>query len=148
MASSKKAGGAKGSAASKKVMGAKKSTGARKPAATTKSAAAVKKAGAKKVGGASKTAGVRATAGKAAAAAPVSFAKQIVPLFRTMDVQCMRSRGVFLINYDYMKDPDNANMVLSMLQPDAEPRMPYGGPYWTDASIQLFQDWINGGLQP
>ena len=49
---------------------------------------------------------------------------------------------MFLKNYDYMKVPDNANLALSMLQPDAIPRMPYGGPYWTAANIQLLQDWI------
>lgn len=132
MASSKKAGGAKKSA------GSKKSTGTKKAAGPTKKAA-----GAKGAVGAKKKASV-----KAAPAVAVSFAKQIVPLFRTIDVQCMRSRGVFLINYDYMKDPDNANMVLDMVSPDGDPRMPFGGPYWTDASIQLFQDWIKGGLQP
>lgn len=137
MASSKKAGGTKKPAGTKNAGGAKKATGAKKAAATAKKAT-----GAKKALGTKKAASVKA------APAAVSFAKQIVPLFRTMDVQCMRSRGVFLINYDYMKDPDNANMVLSMVSPDGDPRMPYGGPYWTDASIQLFQNWINGGLQP
>jgi len=78
----------------------------------------------------------------------ISFAGDIVPLFRPMDIECMRSRGVFLINYDYMKDPGNAQDVLDMLQPDANPRMPYGGPYWSQESLGLFQKWIGQGRQP
>lgn len=79
---------------------------------------------------------------------PVSFANDIVPLFRPMDVECMKARGVFLIAYDYMKQPGNANDVLAMLKPDADPRMPYGGPYWSDDAIALFQAWIDDGFQP
>jgi hypothetical protein len=78
----------------------------------------------------------------------VSFARDITPLFRPMDVECMRSRGVFLINYDYMKDSGNAQDVLDMLQPSADPRMPYGGPYWSQDSLDLFQKWIDQGRQP
>jgi hypothetical protein len=137
MASSKKAGETKKPAGSKQPTGSKKANGSKQAADAAKKAT-----GAKRATAAKKTASVKA------APASISFARQIVPLFRTIDVQCMRSRGVFLINYDYMKDPDNANMVLDMVSPDGEPRMPYGGPYWTDASIKLFQDWINGGLQP
>jgi|ERR1041384_2273415 hypothetical protein len=128
--------------------------------ASSKNRSGSKKSGSKKAAGAAKLAAAKKTVAgeapaggakisrKASPAPPVSFAAQIAPMFRTMDVQCMRSRGVFLKNYNYMKDPDNANMVLSMLQPDADPRMPFGGPYWTDENIALFQKWINDGLKP
>lgn len=76
----------------------------------------------------------------------VSFEKDIKPLFRPMDVECMRSMGVFLLDYEYMKS--SADYVLSKLKPDANPRMPYGGPYWSDAALELFQKWIDDGLQP
>ena len=78
----------------------------------------------------------------------VSFESDIKPLFRPMDIECMRSRGVFLINYDYMKDPVNAQDVLDMLQPTGSPRMPFGGPYWSQDSLDLFQKWIDQGRQP
>jgi hypothetical protein len=137
MASSKKQAGSKAKAGVRKSTGTKKATSSQQPA-DTKNAAGAKKAAAKKA-----TENVLTL---------VSFAKQIAPLFRTIDVQCMRARGVFLKNYDYMKDGDqegdNAKAVLEMLKPDADPRMPYGGPYWTDANIQLLQDWINDGLPP
>lgn len=119
-------------------------------AGSKKAAGAKKAAGSKK--GSKKAAGSKKAKSVAGASAPVSFAKQIAPLFRTMDVQCMRGRGVFLTDYDYMKVPGNAEDVLQRLLPDASPtappRMPYGGPYWTDGSIQLFKNWIAGGYQP
>jgi hypothetical protein len=83
-----------------------------------------------------------------AANAVVSFENDIVPLFRPMDIQCMRARNVFLIDYAYMSVPANANLVLTFLKPTSPRRMPYGGPYWSDDSIQLLQSWIDGGFQP
>jgi hypothetical protein len=80
--------------------------------------------------------------------AAVSFERDIKPLFRPMDIECMRSRNVFLIDYDYMKDPGNAQDVLDMLKPTGYPRMPYGGPYWSQESLDLFQEWIDQGRQP
>jgi hypothetical protein len=78
----------------------------------------------------------------------VSFQNDIVPLFRPMDIQCMKARDIFLIDYDFMSQSANASLILGYLKGDSTPRMPYGGPYWSDAAIQLFQDWINGGFQP
>src|SRR6266850_7509359 len=118
MATVKKKAGSKATTGARKSTSAKKATGSKK-ATISKSAVATK----------------AATKTKLKAAPPVSFAKQIAPLFRTMDVQCMRARGVYLKDYEFMKVPDNANLVLDMLKPDAAPRMPYGGPYWTDANI-------------
>jgi hypothetical protein len=80
----------------------------------------------------------------------VSFERDIVELFRPMDIQCMRGRvpPVLLADYEYMKVLENAQLVLSYLKGDNEPRMPFGGPYWNDDALKLFQDWITGGLQP
>jgi hypothetical protein len=130
-------------ATSKKPAGGKKSAG-KKKAAKSKVAAKSKKA-----------AKSRVARGSIAAAAPVSFAAQIAPLFRAQDVQCMRGRNVFLINYEWMSAKNtsgqfaNANRVLDKLKPGAGPgRMPLGGPYWSAANLQLFSDWIAGGCQP
>ena len=87
---------------------------------------------------------------KAPAGGPViSFETDIVPLFRPMDIQCMRSRDVFLIDYTYMSTPGNASEVVGLLRGAVEstPRMPYGGPYWSEDSIELLQSWIDGGYQ-
>ena len=152
MATSKKTGGAK---TSKKTAGTKKAGGAR-PATGAKKAGA-KKAGAKKAGAKKAAAGkrpARALAAAGAAAIVISFANNIAPLFTAQDVQCMRGLGVLLINYEYMSKQvsgqfRNAQKVLQMLKPGALPdRMPMGGPYWSDANIQLFSDWIAANCPP
>jgi hypothetical protein len=84
-----------------------------------------------------------------------SFENNILPLFRPMDIQCMRGleppKGpVLLANYEYMSKKENgdfanAKNVLAFLKGDKNPRMPYGGPYWSNDNIQLFQDWIAAG---
>jgi len=76
-----------------------------------------------------------------------TYYQDILPLFTPLDIDCMRGRGVYLASYGYMKDEGNANEVLSMLQPDADPRMPYGGPYWSQDNLDLLQQWINTGRQ-
>jgi hypothetical protein len=85
------------------------------------------------------------------AAAEISFERDIVPLFRPMDIECMAglaSGGVFLVDYDFMSQKVNAQKVIDRLKMIGPNRMPLGGPYWSDASIQLLQDWINGGAKP
>ncbi|MDT4895674.1 MAG: hypothetical protein QOH25_751 [Acidobacteriota bacterium] len=123
--------------------------------ATSKKPAGGKKSTGKKKAAKPKAAKSKVARGSVAAAAPVSFAAQIAPLFRAQDVQCMRGRNVFLINYEWMSAKNttgqyaNANMVLGKLKPGAgQGRMPLGGPYWSDANLQLFSDWIAGGCQP
>jgi hypothetical protein len=80
----------------------------------------------------------------------VSFAANIRPLFRAIDISHMKSFGVGLDNYTYMSNPDNANSVLAALSPhDGEPpTMPPGGPYWNEAQLALFVQWQNDGYQP
>jgi hypothetical protein len=80
----------------------------------------------------------------------VSFAADIKPLFRAVDISHMKRFGVELDNYDYMSNPDNANSVLATVSPhDGEPpTMPPGGPYWSQAQLALFMQWQNDGYQP
>jgi hypothetical protein len=94
-----------------------------------------------------------------------SFENDILPLFRPMDIQCMRGlepdRGgpVLLADYTYMSAREDgvyahAQLILDYLKgtdaqgDEVSPRMPFGGPYWTDENIALFADWIAGGCQP
>ena len=61
----------------------------------------------------------------------VSFARDIRPLFRAVDVSHMKSHGIKLDDYTFMSDPDNADKVLETLSPhdgDDPPAMPPGGP--------------------
>jgi hypothetical protein len=89
--------------------------------------------------------------------AVVSFAAQIAPLFRNQDVFCMNPLAVRLKDYAYMSDgagdgtyADHANArhVYARLTGDETPRMPAGGPFWSQAQLQLFDDWMDGGFQP
>jgi len=82
---------------------------------------------------------------------PPTFYQDIVPLFRQMDVECMRNMGVLLVNYDYMSDPAgnsaytdhaNANGILDRLSGKNTPQMPLGGPYWSQDNLDLFQQWM------
>jgi hypothetical protein len=80
----------------------------------------------------------------------VSFAADIKPLFRAIDISHMRRFGVALDDYTYMSNPNHANSVLANLSPhDGEPpSMPPGGPYWTAAQVALFVQWQTDGYQP
>ena len=82
--------------------------------------------------------------------APVSFAVDIRPLFRAMDISHMKSAGVRLDDYDYMSNPANADSVLANLSPHngQPPSMPPGGPYWTEAQLALFERWQEEGYPP
>ena len=80
----------------------------------------------------------------------VSFARDIRPLFRDVDISHMKVHGVKLDDYTFMSDPDNANKVLEALSPHEgdPPSMPPRGPYWTADQLALFAQWQNEGYQP
>jgi len=80
----------------------------------------------------------------------VSFAADIKPLFRAVDVSHMKRAGVMLDDYTYMSSPDHANKVLATLSPrnGEPPAMPPGGPYWMPAQLALFAQWQKDGYQP
>ena len=80
----------------------------------------------------------------------VSFARDIRPLFRDVDISHMRSLDVKLDDYSYMSDPGNAKRVLATLSPHngEPPSMPPGGPYWTPSQLSLFVQWEKEGYQP
>jgi len=79
----------------------------------------------------------------------VSFANDIKPHFRPIDVQHMQDYGVPLDDYSYMSDPtnnhENAQDVLNEL---TAKRMPPGGPFWTQDKLDIFKQWMTDGYQP
>jgi hypothetical protein len=86
----------------------------------------------------------------------VSFARDIAPLFSPRDVACMSHLDVHLKDPAYMTDatgnekfPDHANAreVYARLTGEDTPRMPMGGPYWSDAQLQLLSQWMTDGFQ-
>ena len=80
----------------------------------------------------------------------VSFARDIRPLFRAIDISHMTRYGIKLDDYTFMSDPDHANKVLGTLSPHEgdPPSMPPGGPYWTANKLALFAQWQKDGYQP
>jgi hypothetical protein len=82
-------------------------------------------------------------------ASGVSFAKDIRPLFSSMDVDHM-SAFFDLSNYDDVKN--NAGDILQRLKgvggPVMPPPPPKGDGPWPADRIALFQSWIDGGFQP
>jgi hypothetical protein len=82
------------------------------------------------------------------AAGPVSFAADIKPLFRQIDIDHMQAQGYSLDDYAFMSDPAdshaNANSVFDALK---NRRMPPGGPFWSDAQLNLYSRWMSGGYK-
>ena len=78
----------------------------------------------------------------------VSFAQDIRPLFTDMDVAHMKSFGVFLDDFDYMRDPAHAEHVLTRVNSGSMPQRRSGEPPWPAERVQLLRDWIAAGYQP
>jgi len=83
---------------------------------------------------------------------PVSFERDIRPLFRPIDVEHMRPFNVLLDDYTYMADSANdhrrASDVYAHLAGTRQPQMPIGGPFWTADQLALFRRWMNEGFKP
>jgi hypothetical protein len=84
-----------------------------------------------------------------------SFARDIAPLFTDRDAHCMGGMGVRLRDFDYMSDPKsdsifpdhaNARHVFARLKGAETPRMPPGGPGWTETQLALFESWMASWL--
>lgn len=78
----------------------------------------------------------------------ISFAKDIRPLFRDIDLKHMAPMDVKLDDYAYMSDPQNAQAVYEYVDGTQQPQMPIGGPYWSPEQLKLYSDWMAGGRQP
>jgi hypothetical protein len=80
-----------------------------------------------------------------------SFASDIKPMFRPVDIEHMKNHGVLLDNFPYMSHPENdhgnARTVLETVVGNP-PSMPPGGPYWTAEQVALYKKWMDGGFQP
>ena len=77
----------------------------------------------------------------------VSFATDIKPLFRPIDVAHMQKHGVKLDDFVYMSDPVNALAVQKTLT-GTPPSMPPGGPYWTRSNWIFMPDGSLTAISP
>jgi hypothetical protein len=83
-------------------------------------------------------------------ASKVSFARDIRPLFRSVDISHMKAHGIKLDDHAFMSNPENAKKVLGTVSPHdgGPPSMPPGGPFWTVDQLVLFTQWQKDGYQP
>jgi hypothetical protein len=82
----------------------------------------------------------------------VSFARNILPLFRPGDITCMAAKGVFLGDAQWMCDPagnhgfddyGNARRVFAALSSGYMPP----GPDWPQERLDIFSNWMTDGFQ-
>jgi len=80
---------------------------------------------------------------------PVSFSKDIKPLFREVDIDHMKVHGVHLDDYQYMSDATNKHANAEAVQATLVGKtMPPGGPFWTAEQLGLYKQWRTEGYQP
>ena len=83
--------------------------------------------------------------------AAVSFARDVRPLFRAVDIAHMKPSGHLLDDYAWMADAandhGNARAVYESVRGNP-PSMPPGGPYWSAEQLEMFARWMRGGYLP
>ena len=70
-----------------------------------------------------------------------SYAKDIRPLFRDGDIDCMKAGGVLLDDFAWMSVAENAQHVLHAV---SSGKMPPDAP-WPKDRVALLQQWIDAG---
>jgi MoaF-like len=76
--------------------------------------------------------------------AALTFSHDIRPLFRDMDIACMRPRGKLLDDPTWMCAPAHAQQVFNALKAG---RMP-PDQAWPPERVALFKQWMDQGLKP
>jgi hypothetical protein len=80
---------------------------------------------------------------------PVSFSRDVKPLFREIDINHMKPHGVHLDDYQYMSDATNNYANARVVQDTLVGQtMPPRCPFWTEAQLSLFDKWRTDGYQP
>jgi hypothetical protein len=80
---------------------------------------------------------------------PVSFERDIRPLFRKIDIDHMNKHKILLDNYTYMSDSSNNHGNAQAVEDTlTNQSMPPGGPYRSDAQLTLYKQWRSEGYLP
>jgi hypothetical protein len=77
----------------------------------------------------------------------VSFAADVLPMFRAVDISHMKTRGFPLDDYAFMSQAANAQNVFDHLTGAVPPLMPPNGK-WPQPKLDKFKAWMDGGLKP
>ncbi len=72
----------------------------------------------------------------------LSFAADILPLFRSNDIESMKPAGLDLSSYEEVKK--KAPSIYARL---SAKDMPCDGA-WSDNSLQKFKEWMGSGMKP
>lgn len=81
-----------------------------------------------------------------AAAAP-GFARDILPLFRPLDIEHMGKAGIHLDQYAYMSVNENAERVYDSISAKRMPP-PNEDAAWSQDQVTLLRAWIDAGMLP
>ena len=84
---------------------------------------------------------------EAPAAPTPEFARDILPLFRTIDIEHMAKGGVHLDQYAYMSVSENAERVYASIATKRMPP-PDEDATWADEQVALLREWIDAGMHP
>ena len=80
---------------------------------------------------------------------PVSFERDIGPLFRQVDIDHMNKHNVLLDNYTYMADPSNDHGNARGVEDSlTNQSMPPGGPYCSNEQLILYRQWRSEAYRP
>jgi hypothetical protein len=83
---------------------------------------------------------------------PVSFSKDVLPLFRKMDIEHMKGFEVLLDDYTYMSDPtgdhQNARNIEDRLSANGPSQQMPPDRKWTDEELNTYRQWMADGYQP
>ena len=74
----------------------------------------------------------------------LSFARDIKPLFRTIDIDHMKPLGLDLSSYDDVKK--HASIIYDQVNHGKMPPPPNAS--WPQDRVQIFKTWMDGGMQP
>jgi hypothetical protein len=80
---------------------------------------------------------------------PVSFARDILPMFRPIDIEHMSKHNILLGDYTYMSDPSRDHGHAQDVEDSLiKQSMPPGGPYWSAQQLSLYKQWGSDGYRP
>lgn len=80
----------------------------------------------------------------------MDFATDVEPIFQNNCMPCHDAsnaqNGVVLVGYQNIKNEAGNPRLVARLKGEIVPRMPFGGPYLSDSTIAVVEQWISCGF--